>query len=659
MPAAGLKLRSPRRPAQIAARALGHPLWIATACLLAQASLQAAEISVTSNQLPVQLGPYLDHYEDRDGSLNLESVLAQDLPWRRSGQSTPTLGLSDSTHWFKVELRGRQLEERALLLVLQDATLDRVGYGIVRSGQVAERGVLGDTVPLAEIDLPYRFPLLQFVMPEDGGPVSIYLQVISRGGIELPLTLTTFAKFNAGQQGQLTFFGALLAFFFIGFCVCALLYYNFRDRSFLGYTLFFGGTIPFFLAQTGIGRVWLWGDYGDANNRIALVTATLLIVSICQLGLSLSLDFRYRDSVNIVLRFLSWLMLPTALYFLLMPVTDISSGNISTLMLTGLLAALVVCVMAAISAAQGSRVALYLFLSWALIIVSYSSMLIYKFLPVERSDASSVLAEALAIAAGVMLLLSIAELVRGKNEELATVRRETRAKGDFLRNVSREFLTPVHLILANAKRLGAAQSSPLDEPARQHMDTVIRQSDHLHKLINDLLEMAEIESESFEPEFELVEMSRFLSELRDMMLPAALERGLELHTDFASANLLVQTDRARLQHALINIITNAIKFTETGSVTLGYKAVYFRRRLGIEISVRDTGRGMSESFMESLFEEFAREEPESESNPQGTGLSLVIVKRMLERLGGEISVSSTRGIGSQFFVRLPLRVATD
>ena len=140
---------------------------------------------------------------------------------------------------------------------------------------------------------------------------------------------------------------------------------------------------------------------------------------------------------------------------------------------------------------------------------------------------------------------------------------------------------------------------------------------------------------------------------------ASMEKGLALTTDFASANLLVQTDKVRLQHSLLNILTNAIKFTERGSILIGYKAVYFRRRLCIEIFIRDTGRGMSAEFQKRLFQEFTREDDLSEKEPRGTGLGLVIVKRMIEKLGGEITFESESKEGSEFFIRLPLRVITD
>jgi signal transduction histidine kinase len=209
-----------------------------------------------------------------------------------------------------------------------------------------------------------------------------------------------------------------------------------------------------------------------------------------------------------------------------------------------------------------------------------------------------------------MLLFAFAEFVRSKNQEFALVRAETKAKGDFLRNVSREFLTPVHLILANSKRLLDAHSAELDTTTHEHMTTVITQSSHLHHLINDLLEMAEIESDNFEPEFELVEITQLLNETKEMMMPAALEKRLSFNTDYSSANLLVQTDKSRLQHVLLNLLTNAIKFTEKGKIEIGYKAVYYQRKLGIEIFVSDTGIGMSEEPTKTVFQKSTQRVPD-------------------------------------------------
>jgi signal transduction histidine kinase len=432
-----------------------------------------------------------------------------------------------------------------------------------------------------------------------------------------------------------------------------------RDRQYLAYALFFGAIIVQFLSGTGMGRIWFWGESTEINTRLLFISTAFLVMSFCLIGQSLRFEHRYRASVNLVLRFLSIAMLPVAFYFLLLPFDLYTPGTWLSILILSLLVLLVVSVMAAISTIQGSRSALYLFLFCLVLLLASLSYLAYSSGIVERGAFAVSMVEILASIAALLLLASLAEFVRARNEEFDRARLETKAKGDFLCNVSREFLTPVHLVLANSKRLLAAKSNKLDDATKAHLTTVIQQSDYLHNLINDLLEMAELESDTFEPEFELLEISHFLTEVKDMILPTAMEKGLEITTNFAAANLLVQTDKVRLQHSLLNILTNAIKFTERGTILIGYKAVYFRRRLGIEIFIQDTGRGMSKEFQQRLFQEFSREDEPSEKESRGTGLGLVIVKRIIEKLGGEISFVSAAREGSEFFIRLPLRINTD
>lgn len=273
-----------------------------------------------------------------------------------------------------------------------------------------------------------------------------------------------------------------------------------QEKSFLAYTLFFGGVLLLFMALTGLGRIWIWGESPEANSRIVLVSGCILLASLCLIGQYITLESRYRDPINIVLKFPMYAMVPLSLYYLVISYQQVSSENVMPLMILALLITVTVLVMAGITSLQGSRTAAYLFSYWLLIILAYGSFFAYKINLVERALSSMTIGQILRIGAALLLLMSIAEFIRNKNKEFVEARSETKAKGDFLRNVSREFLTPVHLILANSKRLLAALANKLDEATRAHMTTVIKQGDHLHNLINDLLEMAELEADSFEPE---------------------------------------------------------------------------------------------------------------------------------------------------------------
>ena len=534
--------------------------------------------------------------------------------------------------------------------------MDRIEfYSQQVSGPMVEY-IAGDTIPLRQQAIRYRFPIFPLKIAAGTSETQIYIRVSSQSGIELPIYLTTMEQVAEDQQIDVAFFGGFFIFFFGCFAVCAVIFYFQRDKQFLGHTLFFGSAIVFLLTITGMGRVWFWGETVEMTNRLSYTSGAIFVVSFCLLGQSLNLTGKLRDRVVIILRFIAYTMIPTCLYFSLLPFEHISGGNIQTLLSLGLIVALVVLVMASFAAAQGSRVAIYLVATWSLLILAYLSLLGYKFNIIEKSTLSAFIGESLIGLSGITLILSLAEFVKSKNEAFNQIRLEASAKSDFLSNVSKEFLTPVHLILANSKRLMAVNANKLDEPTHQHMTTVIKQSEHLHNLINDLLEMAEIDSDSFEPQFELVEITQFLTDIKEIMTPAISEKGLTLETRFSSANLLVQTDKSRLHHVLINILTNAIKYTDEGEIVLGYKAVYFRRKLGIEIIIRDTGKGVSEEFKNRMFQEFSHDEDYSEINPTNTGLGMVIVKRIIEKLGGEILFESTPNSGSEFFVRLPLRM---
>ncbi|MEQ9210040.1 MAG: sensor histidine kinase, partial [Pseudomonadales bacterium] len=452
------------------------------------------------------------------------------------------------------------------------------------------------------------------------------------------------------------FYGGVFTFFFICLGACLFLYITVRERLYLGITLLLAGVVSLYLTLSGVGRLWFWGNTAEFNTRFSYIGISALVIGLCTLGRSLNIGHKYADYAEIVLRFISFLIVPVVFYFLFIPIELITKGNIIPLVVLILGLMFVVSIMVTIKAIQGSQVAIYLVISSVMILITILWQISYIFSVMDRAPGANYLTGGLTVGAAVFMMLALAEFARGKARELSFARMETKAKGDFLKNVSREFLTPVHLILANSKRLMATQSNKLDEPTRQHMTTVIKQSNHLHNLINDLLEMAELESDSFEPEFELVEITHFLNEVKELVSPPALEKGLDINTDFASANLLIQTDRARLQHSLLNVLTNAIRYTDSGSIKIGYKAIYFRRKLGIEIYIQDSGRGMSQEFQQRLFQEFAREDDVSEKNPEGTGLGLVIVKRIIERLGGEITFESFKDVGSTFFIRLPLRL---
>ncbi len=420
---------------------------------------RAAELNITQNQLPVNLGPYLDIFEDPERTLTIEQMTSKSIQWQRSTQSIPTMGLSKSAHWFSIVISGENMMDEDLVLSLDTPTLDRIEFYFVNGDEVVRTSVAGDTIPLSQLDYPYRIPVIPFEIAAQGQYTKIIFRATSSVGVEIPLTLTTVSLLAESQQSVLVFDGALLLMFLFCFGISLVLFVYTRDPLFLGVTLFFGVGSVFLLTQTGLGRIWFWPESIDANTRISLVSATALVASLCLIGRALQFENRYRDSANIVLRFLTYAMIPLGLYYIIIPFDQINSDNVVPVLVIALLVAFTVLIMASITAVQGSKAAIYLVASWLLIILAYSSLLVYKFELLERFASSSIVGQALVIAAGVFLLMSMAEFVRSKSDELVEARMDTKAKADFLKNVSREFLTartshPCKLEAINGRTVG-------------------------------------------------------------------------------------------------------------------------------------------------------------------------------------------------------------
>ena len=224
-------------------------------------------------------------------------------------------------------------------------------------------------------------------------------------------------------------------------------------------------------------------------------------------------------------------------------------------------------------------------------------------------------------------------------------------KDEFLRTVSTELKTPLNVITGYAGMfldglLGGL--TPLQEKA---METVARQAKELYTLINTVLQVSNIEAEPLHLELRELDVREFLSELQsayEVPLSSELKLVWEYPQDFP----VVQGDKLKLRHVLENLIDNAIKFTERGTVTIS--ARYLTTRKALEFKVADTGVGISEKEVATIFQRFQKGAEGNFAAPRGgVGLGVYIVKKYLELLGGEIRVESSAGQGTTFQVRIP------
>jgi signal transduction histidine kinase/ActR/RegA family two-component response regulator len=252
---------------------------------------------------------------------------------------------------------------------------------------------------------------------------------------------------------------------------------------------------------------------------------------------------------------------------------------------------------------------------------------------------------------------------REKAAEYATIKanERSRAKTVFLSNMSHDIRTPMNAIIGYVNL--AEEENVTYEELKDYIQKIKGSSNHLMALINDVLEMSRIESGKIELEPVPVNLGTVFTDLQNLFSTQMAEKQIDFVVDRSGiTNKYVYCDKNRLNRILLNLVSNAYKFTpEGGTVKVIGKELPADEegKNTYEIRVSDTGIGMSREFAEKVFEAFEREKSATVSKTQGTGLGMAIVKNLVEMMGGDIKVKTEQGKGTEFIVTLRLEPMSD
>ncbi|WP_158508701.1 PAS domain-containing protein [Gemmatirosa kalamazoonensis] len=238
-------------------------------------------------------------------------------------------------------------------------------------------------------------------------------------------------------------------------------------------------------------------------------------------------------------------------------------------------------------------------------------------------------------------------------QEIAAARveaeRANRAKSDFLAAMSHDLRTPLNAIGGYADLTAEGVYGPVNDAERGAMERIRKASDHLLSLINDILGFAKVEAGRIHLRIADVAVNEVVSGAVSMVEPQAAGKGLSLHARLGADEIRVRADPERLTQILTNLLTNAVKFTTTGAITVEWQADEHT----VRIAVRDTGRGIPAEKLAAVFEPFVQAGRSAEEQRQGVGLGLAISRELARAMGGDLTLESALGAGSTFTLRLP------
>ena len=258
------------------------------------------------------------------------------------------------------------------------------------------------------------------------------------------------------------------------------------------------------------------------------------------------------------------------------------------------------------------------------------------------------------------MTVKLAESYRDLEAKKDSANAANQAKSDFLANMSHELRTPLNGILGYAQILGRSKVIP--EKERHGVNIIHQCGSHLLTLINDVLDLSKIEARKLELTPKAIHLPSFLQGVVEICRVRSDQKGIDfIYQPDPNLPTGIETDEKRLRQVLLNLLGNAIKFTNQGSITLKVEAIESNATMPLprlKFQVIDTGVGIASDQVNKLFQAF-EQVGDRKRQSEGTGLGLAISQRIVQLMGGEIQVESQLGVGSTFYFEVALPIATD
>lgn len=248
-------------------------------------------------------------------------------------------------------------------------------------------------------------------------------------------------------------------------------------------------------------------------------------------------------------------------------------------------------------------------------------------------------------------LVRINRRLREANQE---IREADRLKSEFVATISHELRTPLNTIIGFAKFMLNGGTGPLNEMQRTDLSAIYSSGQHLLDLVNDILDLSKIEAGKVTLEKELLDFHEIAAGIMSSAIALVGDKPIELREEIDSNLPPIYADRQRVRQIILNLVSNAAKFTEEGHIALRVKPTTKDGKPFVLCAVEDTGIGIRPEDISTVFEAFRQVDSSSARRAEGTGLGLPISRRLAELHGGQMWVESEEGTGSTFCFTLPL-----
>lgn len=613
----------------------------------------ATNVITLGNDPFFEIGPYLETLRDPNSEFSPFEIVLPEWTnrWTPVTQKTLNLGYQEDAYWLRLNIDASASIHKSWDLVINTPLLDYIDvYQVFADSgpRLIYRSGMSRAFNNRVED--HRFFITPLEIYNDRSePASYLIRVESDSNFYIPMSLYPSSEFWAPMQKA-----DVLNWMFFGIIVAMALYNLFlystvRDVSYLYYVLFITSFALLHLSLDGYLFQHFWPEDVPYTPIPDSVFSSLTVI-FGSLFITYFLDLKtYLPVLHKVLLGMAILQIPFSGLAIYYPEISLDKWRVPLLGIW-LIIAVSIGIFAYI---RGLVTARYFLIAWVVfaignlyLILVYSGVNLLQIAPLTVSKVSS-------FAEAMLLSFALARRIRALRDEREKQRLKAEAQSYFLAQISHEIRTPLNGVLGTVDLLDQTQ---LSDEQQSYVEIIQSSGKSLLTLVNDVLDYSKIEAGKMSVQDEHIEIHDLVRHQVELFRSAASGKQLEfsLHIEPNVPKWIV-SDSQRLRQVCSNLISNAIKFTDTGYVRVVLNVAQEDHRNYLRFIVRDSGIGISANDLKHLFDAYQQADLGKRRVYGGTGLGLAISKELIELLGGSIEVQSQLNQGSEFVVRVPLK----